>query len=161
MTNITNDGVFWHLQEMLGSNNALTPCGCNNQSRSSYCFFHGGHFVTSHCSLKSIDGINFGDNDTSTEGTEGISTTFANIPNPATVHTFPAIITSVARLIPSTRDSLHPYKLSNLLLVTESLTLMAGIFSSPFLNILYKLCTPVVVSSDTPLIPANSSGCFS
>ncbi len=29
------------------------------------------------------------------------------------VTTFPAIITSVALLIPSTNDSLHPYKLSN------------------------------------------------
>ena len=30
------------------------------------------------------------------------------------VTTFPAIITSVALLMPSTNDSLHPYKLSNL-----------------------------------------------
>ena len=81
--------------------------------------------------------------------------------------TFPANIMSVARLIPSTRDSRQPYKLSNLLckksayintdahyknitLVTELLTLIAGAFSSPFLNILYRLCTPVVVSSVTP-----------
>ena len=47
-------------------------------------------------------------------------------PNPITKATLPAIITSVARLILSTRDSLQPYKLSNLLLVTESLTLIAG-----------------------------------
>merc|ERR1740123_2174169 len=47
-------------------------------------------------------------------------------PYPATIATLPANITSVALLIPSTRDSLHPYKLSNLDLVTESLTLIAG-----------------------------------
>jgi len=35
-------------------------------------------------------------------------------------------MTSVARFMLSTRDSLQPYKLSNLLLVTESLTLIAG-----------------------------------
>lgn len=40
-------------------------------------------------------------------------------------------------------------------LVTESLTLMAGIFSSPFFSILYRLWTPVVVSSDTPRIPES------
>lgn len=36
-------------------------------------------------------------------------------PYPATTATFPAIITSVARLIPSIRDSRQPYRLSNLL----------------------------------------------
>ena len=38
--------------------------------------------------------------------------------------------------------------------MTESLTLIAGTFSWPFSIILYRLCTPVVVSSDRPLIPA-------
>jgi hypothetical protein len=38
----------------------------------------------------------------------------------------PATITSVARLMPSTSDSRQPYRLSNLLFVTESLTLIAG-----------------------------------
>ena len=45
------------------------------------------------------------------------------------------IITSVARLMPSTSDSRQPYRLSNLDLVTESLTLMAWNFSSPRLCI--------------------------
>merc|ERR1711913_269732 len=79
-------------------------------------------------------------------------------PYPATKATFPANITSVALLIPSHKDSRQPYKLSNFDLVTESLTLMAGTLSSPDLNILYKLWTPVVVSSDNPLIPAKSCG---
>merc|ERR1711887_173924 len=57
-------------------------------------------------------------------------------PYPATMATFPANITSVALLIPSTRDSLHPYRLSNFDLVTESLTLIAGTLRAPFLNIL-------------------------
>src|SRR5436190_1027212 len=43
--------------------------------------------------------------------------------------------------------------LSNLLLVTESLTLMAGKSSVPFLAISYSRCTPVVVSSLTPRMP--------
>jgi adenosylhomocysteinase len=48
---------------------------------------------------------------------------------------FPAIITSVARLMPSTSDSRQPYRLSNLDLVTESLTLIAGNASLPSLCI--------------------------
>src|SRR6266516_3530108 len=59
--------------------------------------------------------------------------------------------TSVARLIPSTSECRQPYLLSNLDLVTESLTLIAGNCSVPALAISYSLCTPVVVSSVTPL----------
>ena len=57
---------------------------------------------------------------------------FPTSPYPATTATLPAIITSVALLIASTSDSLHPYLLSNFDLVTESLTLMAGIGRVPF-----------------------------
>src|SRR3989344_2625613 len=61
-------------------------------------------------------------------------------------------MTSVARLMPSISDSRQPYKLSNLDLVTESLTLNAGNGSRPSFSIWYKRCTPVVVSSVTPRI---------
>ena len=53
---------------------------------------------------------------------------FPTSPNPATKAIFPESITSVARLIPSTRLSLQPYRLSNFDLVTESFTLIAGSF---------------------------------
>src|SRR4029450_6620044 len=43
--------------------------------------------------------------------------------------------------------------LSNLLFVTESLTLIAGNISVPFFCISYRRCTPVVVSSLTPRMP--------
>src|SRR5215208_3371514 len=43
--------------------------------------------------------------------------------------------------------------LSNLLLVTESLTLIAGNINVPFFCISYRRCTPVVVSSLTPRMP--------
>src|SRR5690554_3433734 len=61
----------------------------------------------------------------------------------------------------STRDSLHPYLLSNLDLVTESLTLIQGTGRFPFFILSYNRCTPVVVSSDIPLMPATSSGYLS
>src|SRR5690606_18001077 len=79
-------------------------------------------------------------------------------PYPQTTTLLPASITSVARRIASTALSLQPYLLSNLDLVTESFTLIAGIGSVPFFMRSYSLCTPVVVSSDNPLIPATSSG---
>src|ERR1700729_4220724 len=52
--------------------------------------------------------------------------------------------------MPSTSECRQPYLLSNLDLVTESLTLMAGNSRVPALAISYSRCTPVVVSSVTP-----------
>merc|ERR1719330_1310896 len=72
-------------------------------------------------------------------------------PYPHTNARFPPIITSVARMIPSGSEWGQPYTLSNLDLVTQSLTLMAGNKSSPLAAISRNLCTPVVVSSLTPL----------
>src|SRR6478752_4245986 len=75
-------------------------------------------------------------------------------PYPQTTATLPPIRTSVARLMPSGREWRMPYLLSNLLLVTESLTLMAGKSSLPWSASWYRRWTPVVVSSLTPLIVA-------
>src|SRR6266540_4317184 len=75
-------------------------------------------------------------------------------PYPATTATLPPISTSVARLMPSTSECRQPYLLSNFDLVTESLTLIAGNSSDSALCISYSRCTPVVVSSVTPLMPA-------
>merc|ERR1719396_99064 len=63
----------------------------------------------------------------------------------------PPIMTSVARMMPSGNEWRHPYTLSNLDLVTQSFTLMAGNNNSPLAAISFKRCTPVVVSSLTPL----------
>ena len=83
---------------------------------------------------------------------------FPTSPYPATTATLPANIISVERRIASTKDSLQPYLLSNFDLVTESLTLIAGRGSVPFLTLSCKRCTPVVVSSDNPFIPSTNSG---
>src|SRR6185312_2421608 len=82
-------------------------------------------------------------------------------PKPFTTATLPAIITSVPRRIASTSDSRQPYRLSNFDLVTLSFTLIAGTFSVPALAISHSRCTPVVVSSDRPLISFNISGYLS
>src|SRR5690348_8561124 len=75
-------------------------------------------------------------------------------PYPHTTATLPPISTSVARLMPSISECRQPYLLSNLDLVTESFTLIAGNSRVPARAISYSRCTPVVVSSVTPLIPA-------
>src|SRR6202000_3516821 len=62
---------------------------------------------------------------------------------------------SVAGVMPAVREWRQPYLLSNLDLVTESVTLIAGNLSSPAFSISYSRCTPVVVSSVTPLISAT------
>src|ERR1700684_1883721 len=77
-------------------------------------------------------------------------------PYPQTSATLPPMSTSVPRLMPSMREWRQPYLLSNLDLVTESLTLIAGNLSVPALAISYRRCTPVVVSSVTPLISATA-----
>jgi len=83
---------------------------------------------------------------------------FPTSPNPATTATLPANIKSVALLIQSTNDSLHPYLLSNLDFVTESFTLIAGNGKVPAFILSYSLWTPVVVSSEIPLIHATNCG---
>src|SRR5690606_6615257 len=82
-------------------------------------------------------------------------------PYPATTTLLPANMVSVALRMASTALSRQPYLLSNLDLVTESLTLMAGIGKVPFFTLSYNRCTPVVVSSDRPLMPAAISGYLS
>jgi len=52
-------------------------------------------------------------------------------PYPATNATLPPMRTSVARLSPSGSEWRMPYRLSNLLLVTESLTFIARKSSRP------------------------------
>src|ERR1039458_5345474 len=75
-------------------------------------------------------------------------------PYPQTTDTFPPISTSVARLMPSISEWRQPYLLSNFDLVTASFTLIAGNSSEPSRSISYSRCTPVVVSSVTPLMPS-------
>src|SRR5919199_3866572 len=75
-------------------------------------------------------------------------------PYPNTTATLPPMSTSVARLMPSISECRQPYLLSNLLFVTESLTLIAGNSNVPALANSYRRWTPVVVSSVTPLMPA-------
>merc|ERR1719199_2202932 len=71
-------------------------------------------------------------------------------PKPQMTTFLPESITSVARMMPSGSEWRQPYTLSNLDLVTQSLTLIAGKSSSFLSAIAIRRCTPVVVSSETP-----------
>merc|ERR1719231_1433452 len=71
-------------------------------------------------------------------------------PKPQMTTFLPESMTSVARMMPSGSEWRQPYTLSNLDLVTQSLTLIAGKSSSPLSAIWMRRCTPVVVSSETP-----------
>merc|ERR1719460_3037566 len=73
-------------------------------------------------------------------------------PKPQMSAFLPASITSVARMMPSGSECRQPYTLSNLDLVTQSFTLIAGKSSVPFSAIWMRRCTPVVVSSETPIM---------
>src|SRR5579875_57566 len=82
---------------------------------------------------------------------------FPTSPYPQTNAFLPPISTSVPRLMPSISECRQPYLLSNFDLVTESLTLIAGNSSVLPRAISYSRCTPVVVSSVTPMMfPATS-----
>ena len=68
--------------------------------------------------------------------------------------TLPAIITSVARRMPSTSDPLQPYLLSNFDLVTLSLTLIAGKAAGPLLQVV-KAVNAGGGFSETPWIASR------
>merc|ERR1719258_823020 len=76
-------------------------------------------------------------------------------PKPQMTTFLPESMTSVARMIESGSEWRQPYTLSNLDLVTQSLTLMAGKRSSPLSAMTIRRCTPVVVSSETPIIAST------
>lgn len=58
-------------------------------------------------------------------------------------------------LLPSYTANLELLLHHKLTFVTESLTLMAGTFRIPLAIILYRLWTPVVVSSEMPRMPEH------
>jgi len=76
-------------------------------------------------------------------------------PKPQMTTFLPESMTSVARMMPSGSEWRQPYTLSNFDLVTQSLTLIAGNMSSPLSAIWIRRWTPVVVSSETPIMRAT------
>lgn len=122
-----NNGVFGHHEEVLGGDNVAVTGGGDEKIGAGGSILHGRDLVSGHRSLEGVDGIDLSDQDTGTIGAQSLSalaerrqqsngeqskektrTPLPTSPNPATTATFPASMTSVARLIPSTRDSRQP-----------------------------------------------------
>merc|ERR1719412_2501023 len=135
VTNITHNRIILHLLHVTRHNNILIARCCHKYVNFSNHIRHAHHGDTFHTCLQCADGINLRHHHH----------------RALTLH---ALRTSVARIMPSGSECLQPYTLSNLDLVTLSFTFNAGNNNSFFLLIEYNLCTPVVVSSDTPTICA-------
>lgn len=79
VTNVADNGVVGHGLEVL-ANNDVTAASCGDEDlakRSS--LLHGGDLVAGDGSLESVDGVNLGNDDTSTHGVESLSATLADI----------------------------------------------------------------------------------
>jgi hypothetical protein len=61
-----------------------------------------------HRGLQGADRVDLGDPDLGGKGAQGLCGTLADVAVPTTTATLPAIMTSVARLMPSTSDSRQP-----------------------------------------------------
>ena len=69
--NILGDnGVLGHDLEVLRGDDVPVTSGGDEDVRAGSSLLHGGDLVTSHRSLESVDGVDLGDDDTSTVGTE-------------------------------------------------------------------------------------------
>lgn len=130
VTNVADDSILLHGAEVLANNDVSASSGGDEDLSLRSGLVHCGDFVTGHGGLESVDGVNLGNDDSSTVRSEGLGalkvrydesqvcirperktmplTPLPTSPYPATMATLPANMISVARLIPSTRDSLHP-----------------------------------------------------
>lgn len=123
---LADNGVLWHDLEVLGGDDVSVTGRGNEDVGSRSGLLHGGHLVAGHSGLQGVDGVNLGNENSGTvrserlgalrgwvnrgrETADAILTPFPTSPKPATTATLPASMMSVARLIPSTRDSRQPY----------------------------------------------------
>ena len=79
MTDITDDGIVLHLEEVGASEDVLAAGGDDENVGSGAGFFHGGHLVSFHAGLQGVDGIDLGDNDTRAEAFQRLGASLSNI----------------------------------------------------------------------------------
>jgi len=68
---LADDGVLGHDRKVGTSNDVPVASGGHKDVGTGSSFLHSGNFVAGHSSLKSVDWVNLGDNNTSTIGLEG------------------------------------------------------------------------------------------
>jgi hypothetical protein len=79
VTDIANDGVILHLLNMFGTDDSGAAGGSDEHVCLAAGLLHGGNFVTFHGGLESVDGINFRDDNTGSEGAERLGGSLTDV----------------------------------------------------------------------------------
>merc|ERR1719481_1566468 len=79
MPNVANDGIILHLNEVLAGDDIGTAGGCDEDVAPGDTVLHGGHLVSLHGCLESVDGVDFSDDDPATESPQGLCRALAYI----------------------------------------------------------------------------------
>lgn len=69
---LANNGVLGHDREVGTSDNVTVTGGGNEDISTSSSLLHGGNLISSHSSLKSVDGVDLSDDDTGTVRPQGL-----------------------------------------------------------------------------------------
>merc|ERR1711915_843277 len=79
MTNVTNDGVILHLQEVFTSENILATSSSYKDVASTDAVFNSCHLIAFHGSLQGINRIHFSNDDATSKSAKRLSRTLSNI----------------------------------------------------------------------------------
>lgn len=79
VTNVANNGIVTHDLEVSTSQDVTATSGGDEDLTLRSSLLHGGDLVALNGSLEGVDGVNLGDEDTSTHGAEGVRATLADV----------------------------------------------------------------------------------
>merc|ERR1719209_788752 len=79
MSDVTDDGVFEHLLEVVAFDDAGAAGGGDEDARLLDGFVHSRHFEPFHGGLEGVDGIDLGDQDAGAERAQGLGAAFADV----------------------------------------------------------------------------------
>jgi len=79
VTDVADDGVVLHLFEVSWGDDVLATGGGDKDVAFGTGEFHGGDFVSFHGGLEGVDRVNFSDQDTGTESTEGLGGSLTDV----------------------------------------------------------------------------------
>lgn len=79
MTNVTNNGIVFHLSHMMGHNDSLISSASNEDISFLDYSFNSFNFISFHAGLKGTNWVNFGDDNSSTASFHSGSTSLTNI----------------------------------------------------------------------------------
>ena len=79
VTNVANDCLMLHAGHVLGRDDVLVARGCDEDVGGLHDIFHAKHFVAFHCSLKRIDWVDLGHDDTAALALERSGASLAHV----------------------------------------------------------------------------------